>query len=125
RVRHTFLESIRKYACEQLDRHGEREAAERAHAHYFLALTERADPQLRMRDQRTWTFRLEQEHDNLRVAFRWLLAHDEQETALHLAAVLGHFWVARGYHVEGLRWLQEALSRAPDADPAIRTRALL
>ena len=31
----------------------------------------------------------------------------------------------RGYHAEGRRWLEEAFARAPDADPAARTRALI
>jgi hypothetical protein len=125
RVRDTMLESIREYACEQLDRHGELDAAERGHTRYFLELAERADPHLRMHDQRLWYFRLEQEHDNFRTALRWLLDHDEQEAALRLASALGYFWWVRGHHAEGWRWLEAAQSRAPDADPAVRTRALL
>jgi predicted ATPase/DNA-binding CsgD family transcriptional regulator/transcriptional regulator with XRE-family HTH domain len=124
-VRYTMLESIREYACGQLEEHGEREATERVHATYFLELAERADPRLRMRDQRTWFFRLEQEHDSFRTALRWLLDHHEPQAALHLAGALGFFWMSRGYGAEGWRWLEEALSKAPDADPAIRTRALL
>jgi non-specific serine/threonine protein kinase len=125
-----MLETVRTYAWEQLAAHGELEAARAAHAGYFLALAERAEPELRGRQQRIWHLRLEQEHDNLRVALRWLLDQrgsdvGAQEAALRLAGALGRFWRVRGYHAEGWRWLEEALSTTPDADPALRTKALL
>jgi predicted ATPase/DNA-binding CsgD family transcriptional regulator len=119
-----MLETVREYAWEQLRSHDELEAARRAHARYFLDLAERADPQLRRRGQLAWYSRLEAEHDNLQAALRWLLDHDDPELGLRLAAALGYFWWQRGYHAEGWRWLDEALSKTPNADPAIRTSAL-
>jgi non-specific serine/threonine protein kinase len=122
------LETVREYAVEQLARHGELAAARHAHASYFLALAERADPQLRGHGQRAWFFRLEREHDNLRAALRWLLDQNglvERESVLRLAGALAWFWWMRGYHAEGRRWLKEALRRAPEADVSVRTRALL
>jgi predicted ATPase/DNA-binding CsgD family transcriptional regulator len=124
----TMLETVREYAWEQLAAQGELPDARARHAHYFLALAERADPQLRGRDQRAWFFRLEREHDNLRAALRWLLDQGdpaEREAALRLAGALGDFWRLRGYQVEGVRWLEEALARAPEAEAAVRARALL
>src|SRR3712207_7598388 len=50
-----------------------------------LDLAERAEPELRGRDQRQWLERLDTEHDNVRAALGWALAHDA-ETALRLAA---------------------------------------
>ena len=122
-----MLETVREYAEEQLIARGAVEAARRAHAHYFLALAEQADSQLRGHSQRLWYLRLERERDNLRVALRWLLDQDEaaeREAALRLAGALGLFWVLRGYHAEGLSRLDEALAKAPQADLAARTRAL-
>jgi predicted ATPase/DNA-binding CsgD family transcriptional regulator len=128
-----MLQTLREYAREQLKRAGEYEAAERAYAHYFVALAERADALLRGSDQRAWFLRLEHEHDNLRAALRWLLDQDEtaeREAGLRLAAALGYFWWMRGYHTEGARWLEEALARAPHRDEAnpdeatLRTTAL-
>jgi DNA-binding CsgD family transcriptional regulator/tetratricopeptide (TPR) repeat protein len=62
----------------------------------------------------------------------------EREAGLRLAAALGYFWYVRGYHMEGRRWLEEALARAPQAveweeearvgervNAAARTRALV
>jgi predicted ATPase/DNA-binding CsgD family transcriptional regulator/transcriptional regulator with XRE-family HTH domain len=123
----TMLETVREYAEEQLISRGVVEAARRAHAHYFLALAEQADSHLRGHGQRLWYLRLERERDNLRTALRWLLDQDkgaEREAALRLAGALGLFWVLRGYHAEGLSRLDEALTKAPLADMAARTRAL-
>jgi non-specific serine/threonine protein kinase len=132
------LETVREYAWEQLKRTGELTAARRAHAHYFLSLAERANPLLRGHDQRAWFVRLEREHDNLRAALRWLLDQDDQgsrddgpnavaerEAALRLAGALSDFWRLRGYHTEGVRWLEETLRRASAAEASVRIRALL
>jgi predicted ATPase/DNA-binding CsgD family transcriptional regulator len=135
-----MLETVREYAWERLVAQGELTAARRAHAHYFLELAVRADALLRGPDQREWFLRLEREHDNLRAALRWLLEQEgpnttiEREAALRLAGALGWFWSARGYHAEGMRWMEQALAhewRAPadlEMDPpavAAHTRALI
>lgn len=124
-TRYSMLESMREFAGEQLEAYGEPEATARAHAFYFLGLAERADAHLRMRDERTWYLRLDRERDNFREAFRWLLDHEQQEGALHLAVALSFFWIIRGYHEEGRRSLEEALREAPDAAVGIRTKAFL
>jgi non-specific serine/threonine protein kinase len=124
-----MLETVREYAEEQLVADGELAAARRAHAHYFLAMAEWADSQLRGPNQRASFLRLEREQDNLRVALRWLLDQDddaEYEAALRLAGALGWFWALVGYHAEGLRWLEETLARAPQgADLGARARAMV
>ncbi|HEV8192753.1 MAG TPA: NB-ARC domain-containing protein, partial [Ktedonobacterales bacterium] len=124
-----MLETVREYAWERLTASGELAAAQRAHAHFFLALAEQAASQLNGHDQRTWYLRLDREHDNLRAALRWLLDQDapaECEALLRLAGALGYFWWRRGYHAEGRRWLEVALARAPhEVVPAVRIRALL
>jgi predicted ATPase/DNA-binding CsgD family transcriptional regulator len=131
----TVMETIREYASELLARNGELAIARRAHAHYFLALAERADPQLRGHGQRSWYIRLEHEFDNLHAALHWLLGHEvaaEREKGLRLAGALGWFWMMCGYPAEALRWLDEALARMLQRAPAeaapdvvARARALL
>lgn len=120
-----LMETMREYACDQLEARGEHTATAQAHALYFLALAERADSELRSRNQRFWYLRMEREHDNFRAALRWFLDRCEPEPALRLAAALGHFWWMRGYQTEGWRWLEMTLHAAPDADPAVRTNALV
>ena len=70
-----------------------------------------------------WLDRLQAEHDNLRAALAWSIAHDP-EMALRLAGALWRFWSQRGYWSEGRRWLEQALTAAPDAPRAVRAAAL-
>jgi predicted ATPase len=110
-VRYRLLESVREYALEQLRLRDELEEARGAHALYFLALAERAE--LIGPDQLAWFLYLEQEHDNLRTALRWLSSRGEDVQALRLAAALGYFWWARGYYSDGRRLLEELVGRTP------------
>ncbi|HEX6509328.1 MAG TPA: LuxR C-terminal-related transcriptional regulator, partial [Chloroflexota bacterium] len=119
-----MLETVRKYAWKLLERAGELEAARDAHAGYYLGLAERAEPELTGREQQLWFERLEKANDNLQAALRRLLDNDESERALRLATALGYFWMSRGYIAEGQRQLEEALMKAPSADPLLRARAL-
>jgi predicted ATPase/DNA-binding CsgD family transcriptional regulator len=138
-----MLETMREYAHERLAAAGELAAARWAHAHYFLALAERAASELQGSGQRAWLVRLEREHANLRAALSWLLDQEgsvghegiagidleaEPHAALRLAAALSNFWWRRGYHAEGERRLEEALARVPHwerVDPGMQIRALM
>ncbi|MDQ5826198.1 MAG: tetratricopeptide repeat protein, partial [Chloroflexota bacterium] len=117
-ARFTMLETIREYALEQLDRLGETESIRLLHAEYYLALTERAEPELRGPQQVSWLDRLEQEHDNLRSALRWTLDHGKPEIAARIGGGLWHFWYIRGYLGEGRGWLEEALEKGGETLPS-------
>ena len=121
--RFTMFETIREYALEQLEASGEAGMLRWQHAHFYLALAERAAAGLRGPAEREWLDRLESAHDNLRAALQWML--DQGETALgtRLAGALGLFWSWRGYVSEGRMWLRRALA-GNDAAPADRARAL-
>src|SRR5690348_15839517 len=71
--RFAMLETIRAYGLELLASRGEMEAVRKAHAGYFLELSERADLELAASVSHEWLDRLEQEHDNLRAAMHWSL----------------------------------------------------
>jgi predicted ATPase len=43
----------------------------RAHADFFLALAEKAEPQLTGPEQKAWCDQLAKEHDNFRAVFNW------------------------------------------------------
>ncbi len=124
RVRHRLLEPIRQYAREKLEESGEAEAAKRAHAGYFLAMAEEAEPELFGPRDVEWLERLEREHDNLRAALSWALGRGEAELALRLAGALWTFWQAHGHQGEGRKWLEEALAEDDRASVAARLKAL-
>ncbi len=89
---------------------GEEEEVRGRHADYYLALAERATPELEGGGQAAWLERLEREHDNLRAALSWLLEHGEPERAARLGSATWLFWVVRGHAGEGQLWLERALA---------------
>ncbi len=119
-----MLETIHEYALEKLAEHGELDRAQRAHAAFFLALAEQAEPKLRGFEQPAWLSRLDREHDNLRAALRWATERGETEIALRLAGALWLFWRVHGPLSEGQRWLDLALGLAGNVPPAARAKAL-
>jgi DNA-binding CsgD family transcriptional regulator len=124
RVRYRLLEPVRQYALEKLEESGEGDAARRAHAEYFLALAEEAEPELFGPRDVEWFDRLEEEHDNLRAALSWALERAEAELGLRLGGALQLFWEAHGHYGEGRRWLEEALAKEGRASGAVRAKAL-
>jgi non-specific serine/threonine protein kinase len=120
--RFSMLDTVREYGSEVLTARGGREAADRAHASYYLALVEAAEPVLRGPEQVSWMERLETEIDNLRATLRWAQAHDEREMGLRLGAGLRQFWWGHGHLGEGRAWLEGFLTHngdhpSDDADP--------
>jgi tetratricopeptide (TPR) repeat protein len=108
-VRYGMLEPIRQYALERLVEAGEDEATRRSHAAFFLALAERAHPELQTARQVEWHGRLDREYDNLRAAMSWALSEGEAEIAARLGWALWLYWTVRDRHEEGRRWMEAAL----------------
>ena len=121
--RFAMLETIRDYATERLIESDEYEPLRHAHAHYFLALAEQAEPELTGPRQADWLERLEAEHDNLRAALGWAREQNAAETALRLTGALWRFWYTRGYLSEGRRWLDQALAMVEVGLPVLHAEA--
>ncbi|HEY6540937.1 MAG TPA: tetratricopeptide repeat protein, partial [Ktedonobacteraceae bacterium] len=117
-----MLETIREYGTECLVESGEAAAFQRAHALYYLAWVEQAEPHLKDAQQLTWLARLEREQENLRAALQWLIEQQETELALRFCGALWRFWLIRGYWSEGRRWLESAL-KLPQAEQPTTARA--
>ncbi len=116
--RFQMLETIREFALETLDEHGETEKTRIAHARYLMNLTETAIPHYDGPDIRVFTERVEAEIDNCRDALAWCLDYGEAETAVRLAGALWRIWwpsLAEGSHAwtervnEGLWWIERTL----------------
>ncbi len=127
--RFAMLETIREYGLEVLASGGEAQATRAAHAAYYLALAEQAEPQLSGPQQLSWFERLEREHDNLRAALSWFLeqgaAGQNNKLALRLGGALSQFWWLRGYVSEGWHWLERALEISRGVRSAVRAKALV
>lgn len=123
-TRYGMLEPVRQYALERLQECDEENQIRARHAAHFLALAERAEPELRRPDQLEWLDLLEMDHDNLRAALSWTVEQGHDEAGLRLSVALQRFWSVRGYLEEGRRWLETALSACPSVGPCIRARAL-
>jgi predicted ATPase/DNA-binding XRE family transcriptional regulator len=122
-TRYGMLEPVRQYALEKLEESGEAGIVGRSHAAFFLALAERAYPEVLGERQVEWLERLEQEYGNLRTAMSWALDADDGATGVRMGWTLWYFWWARSYHREGRRWMEEVLKCT--LPPALRGRALV
>jgi DNA-binding CsgD family transcriptional regulator/tetratricopeptide (TPR) repeat protein len=126
-----MLETIREFGLERLTASGELETTRLAHARYFLALAEAAEPELDGPDQAMWVDRLEHEHDNLREALKWALeqvtdepAAERREIGMRLSTALKDFWLIYGHHREARTFLERALAVSDGTSPALRARVL-
>ncbi len=121
-----MLETIREYGLEVLAASGEMETSRQAHAHYYLALAEEAEPQLRGPEQARWLDRLDREHENLRAVLQRSMSggDEEVEHALRLGRVLAEFWFVRGHASDGRRWV-EWVQAERRGSTAVRAGALI
>ncbi|UQA98017.1 AfsR/SARP family transcriptional regulator [Streptomyces halobius] len=113
-MRYRLLETVAEYAGERLDQAGERAAAERRHLVAYRELARAADPLLRGPGQRTWSERLELEHDNLRTALRRAIAARDEHEALCLVLSLQWFWSLRDHRSDARHWSAAAGALGPN-----------
>lgn len=107
--RFLMLQVMREFGLERLRAHGEVEEARRRHLNAYLALMATAYHLLDGVQTGYWLDRLEEEHDNFRIALSWALDGNAVEKAAELLHLLWWFWHVRGYYSEGRRWLALAL----------------
>ncbi len=128
-----LLETIREYGLERLQAHGEWEAAQEAHAAYYLHLAEEAHRHLFGVEAARWFERVEQAYTNLRAALQWALEDGDEETgsvrrmetAVRLVSVLWRFWSIRGYMSEGRAFLERVLAGSEKSGEPVRLKALM
>jgi predicted ATPase/transcriptional regulator with XRE-family HTH domain len=127
-LRYKLLETIREYATDQLaaSRGGAKAAAvRRAHAEYYLRLSEEAAPGLVTRAQGQWLRRLDRDWGNLQAALTYLSAvPGSAGEALRLGVALFRYFWSRG-HLAPIAQMRSALERPEPVPDLLRTRALL
>ena len=124
-----MLETIREFGLEVLEASGEMETTQHAHAAYYLALAEEAEPELAVPRQAMWLERLEREHDNLRAAMQWLLKQERtaqgREMALRLGGALLRYWEVRGHWSEGWNFLEWARAESEGVAVPAQVKVLM
>jgi non-specific serine/threonine protein kinase len=117
-----MLETVREYGLERLVASGEEQATRRAHAAYFLAFAERAEPTLPTPAAPPEHLG---EHGNVREALGWFERGGDAQAVLRLAGALLNYWYAAGRWTEGRGWLERALSEGAAVADAVRAKGLL
>jgi predicted ATPase/serine/threonine protein kinase len=112
--RFRMLVVVREFALEEFEAGGESNEIKRRHAEFFAALSEEAYPQLVGAKAGEWLERLEEEHDNLRLALEWSL-ENEPEIALRIIARVWRFWSRHGHLAEGCKWIRQTLDKTGEA----------
>ena len=132
-ARFSMLETLREFGLERLASEEETEATRTAHALYYLAQAEQTQMALNRTAQAEQLIWLEQEHENLRIAFSWFLElaqargqeeKTQAERAFRLCAALYWFWKKRGYLREGRVFLEQALAGHFEVAALVRAKAL-
>ncbi len=117
--RYWMLETIREFAAEQLGELPDVDALRDRHAAWFIALGERAQPELRARGGRDWLDRLAAEHANLGSALDRLFERGDADGALRLSGAIWMYWQTRGHWTEGRRYLCDAVALGASADAVL------
>ncbi len=123
--RYRMLEPIREYALARLSESGEVDAVRARHGDYYLALAERATPELWGDEEQSWARRLEQERENFEAALHWARGRGDGERLLRLAGALADFWYLHFYLREGREQLEAALALTAGGLESLRAKALV
>jgi len=124
-ARYHLPETIRQYYREQLAQSGEFDTLQGRHLSWYVALVEETIPsEPESRIWWNWYDRMEQEHDNFRVALAWSQTFPENAASvLRLVSRVWLFWAVRGHLEEGRQWLAAALER-PSGDDNVLALAM-
>ncbi len=124
-TRYRLLDTIRQYALEKLEEHGEKDLIFERLAFYVISLAVVRASGGSGPPATDLLKRLEAELGNVRALMSWARARpDGGVISLSLASALSSLWVSRGYLVESTAWLVEALARGTAAPMALRVEAI-
>ena len=121
-TRFLMLSTIREYALERLTESGEEFATRRAHAAYYVVLTEECGEELSSHPE--WLERFDLEHQNFRDALEFLIRTADADWGMRLGAALFHFWETREHFAEGRAFLERLLQLPGAVQLKMRARLL-
>ncbi len=115
-ARYRMLETLRLYGRELLEATGGLGRLCKAHATYYLALAQAANPHLFGREESPWIARLRAEEPNLRLALDWARDHDVG-LALRFGVALWQYWNCSWRNQEAVGYLRSLLDLGGDRRP--------
>lgn len=119
-----MFETVRAYACLELDAANERDDAMEGLARYCTREASLAADALVGSAQVDWLNRVRDDLESYRGALAWLIEHGRAAEAADIAWGLLWFWVIRAHATEGLHWYGQILN-LPSLPPAAESRALI
>jgi non-specific serine/threonine protein kinase len=126
-ARFRMLEPVHEVAAEMLETAGEGAQAKERHARYFLLLVERQQCYWIKFLSNGWSLvlRIEEDHENLKLALEWFDQHGEVDELARLASALGDFWLLDGHYRVRRRWLERAEQATRGDASELRARVLI
>ena len=122
--RFSMLATVREYALERLEEHGELPELRRRHADCYFALGAAAEPELQGPRQQEWLLALADDRENLRAAVRFLLDQRDWDRAAAFAWTLYLYWWLSGSLGEVREWMDEVLASGAQLSNTTRAIAL-
>jgi predicted ATPase len=119
----SMLVPVREIAASRFDADPDAAAVRRAHADHYVRLAAEMEPLLRGGTQVAALDRLEAERDNLRAAFRYLIAVNDVDAVADAVWRLLLYWWIRSYLPEAKTWTEDLLGAGQPL--STRTRAIL
>lgn len=110
-----MLVTIKQFALQKLRLMKSEAETRSCHLDYFIGLAEMASEKIRGPGLVEWTDRLEDEHDNIRVALDWSITYQKTGSALRLLRAVGWSWEIHGHYSEAHCWL-DRIETLPDID---------
>ncbi|MFI7690422.1 BTAD domain-containing putative transcriptional regulator [Nonomuraea sp. NPDC049655] len=122
--RYRLLETIKEFARARQDP-AELAEAQAAHRAWVLTRAEAADARIRGEGATAAMEVLLADQAEHRAAFTSAMLAGDGGYALRLTGLLSWFWYRRGHVAEGLASLSAAMELYPDAEPGVRSQALI
>lgn len=123
-IRYLMLEALRAYGRERLRAAGEEREVLWAHANWYVAFAEGAEPHLSEGAVVDWHDRLDLEIENIRAAIEWMFVNGDLEGVMRIGGAVWRYMSARGLLRECRGWLDRALALS-GGNPEWRVRALV
>ncbi|CAA9335416.1 MAG: hypothetical protein AVDCRST_MAG72-502 [uncultured Nocardioidaceae bacterium] len=119
-----MLQTVREFAREKLEEHGDSEHCLREHAEHYRQVAVQAATEFFGPRQVAWLDRIDREGDDIQAAIRWCLQAGAVDRAALICEGVHAYWWVRGHYGTGRYWVRQVLA-AGVGDPVMRARMLV